>query len=361
MKRICSWLLTLALVLGLCACGQSAEAKWQEQYDLGVRYLSEGNYEEAIIAFTAAIDIDPKRPAGFVGRGDAYALSGDTEDNLSAAQADYEAAIALDETLPGGWLGLADVYIRQGDYDKALETLREGLDKTGGDQSIADKIEEMESGNVFDSAGNIRRMSRYDENRNLLYYLTYTYDGQGREASVTSFDAGGTRRDHVDYVYDQAGNRIVYGFAPNFYDGYLIVVEYEYDAAGNRTKMTNHVSASLDSEVDQSIQYTYDGEGNKVREEWYDGQGNLKWYETSVYDAAGLEVRSERYDPDGTLECYWSYEYDGQGNKIRTELYGADGAMLTYYIIYTYDDAGNCLSQEYYDADGTLRSVTTYE
>ena len=179
------------LVLGLCACGQSAEAKWQEQYDLGVRYLSEGNYEEAIIAFTAAIDIDPKRPAGFVGRGDAYALSGDTEDNLSAAQADYEAAIALDETLPGGWLGLADVYIRQGDYDKALETLREGLDKTGGDQSIADKLAEMEGGSFTDSSGNVRRMSSYDGAGNLIWYHIYTYDGEGRQASATSFDAAG--------------------------------------------------------------------------------------------------------------------------------------------------------------------------
>ena len=89
MRRICSWILTIALMLGLCACGQSAEAKWQEQYDLGMRYLSEGNYEEAIIAFTAAIEIDPKRPEGFIGRGDAYALSGDTEDNLSAAQVLY--------------------------------------------------------------------------------------------------------------------------------------------------------------------------------------------------------------------------------------------------------------------------------
>ena len=35
---------------------------WQEQYDLGVRYLSDGNYEDAIIAFTAAIEIDPKKP-----------------------------------------------------------------------------------------------------------------------------------------------------------------------------------------------------------------------------------------------------------------------------------------------------------
>lgn len=38
---------------------------WQEQYDLGVRYLNDGNYEEAIIAFTAAIEIDPKKPQAY--------------------------------------------------------------------------------------------------------------------------------------------------------------------------------------------------------------------------------------------------------------------------------------------------------
>ena len=42
---------------------------WQEQYDLGVRYLAEGNYEEAIIAFTAAIEIDPNRVEAYMGRG----------------------------------------------------------------------------------------------------------------------------------------------------------------------------------------------------------------------------------------------------------------------------------------------------
>ena len=60
-KRVFSLVLVLALALGLCACG-SKTPTWQEQYDLGVRYLSDGNYEEAILAFTAAIDIDPKRP-----------------------------------------------------------------------------------------------------------------------------------------------------------------------------------------------------------------------------------------------------------------------------------------------------------
>ena len=34
----------------------------QTQYALSVRFLSEGNYQEAVLAFTAAIEIDPKQP-----------------------------------------------------------------------------------------------------------------------------------------------------------------------------------------------------------------------------------------------------------------------------------------------------------
>ena len=105
MRRICSWILTIALVLGLCACGQSTEEKWQEQYDLGVRYLSEGNYEEAIIAFTAAIDIDPKRP-------DAY-------------------------------VGLADTYVALDDLEKAMEVLELALQNIGANESIQNKMDEI--------------------------------------------------------------------------------------------------------------------------------------------------------------------------------------------------------------------------
>ena len=178
MKRICGTFLTIVLMLGLCACGQNVQASWQEQYDLGIKYLSEGNYEEAVIAFTAAIEIDAKRPEAYIGRGDAYALSGDTEENLSAAQADYEAAIALDETLSEAWLGLADVYIRQGDYDKALEVLREALEKTGNDQIVADKLAEMESGIYIDSSGE-ERMRQYFEPDGTLRYYTVNLGDQG--------------------------------------------------------------------------------------------------------------------------------------------------------------------------------------
>ena len=128
----------------LVSCGQSQESRWQEQYDLGMRYLSQGNYQEAVIAFTAAIEIDPKRAEALIGRGDAYVLLGETEDNLSAALADYQAALELDETLVSAWLGLADVYVLQGDYDRALEILQEALEKTGQDPDIQDQLNRLE-------------------------------------------------------------------------------------------------------------------------------------------------------------------------------------------------------------------------
>lgn len=127
-----------ALFLGLCACTQVVETPsqgptWQEQFDLGVRYLSEGNYQEAIIAFTAAIEIDPKKAPAYVGRGDAYVKSGKTGENLAAAKADYEKAIELDEAIAEAYLGLADVYLLQGDVEKAQETLKRGVEKTGSE------------------------------------------------------------------------------------------------------------------------------------------------------------------------------------------------------------------------------------
>ena len=142
MKRVIS--LALVLLLLITGCSQNLTAQWQEQYDLGMRYLSEGNYQEAILAFTAAIEIDSNRAEAYVGRGDAYVASGETEENLAAAQADYERAIELDPTIPEAWLGLADVYIRRGDYDQALEVLREALERTGNNQSIADTIAQIE-------------------------------------------------------------------------------------------------------------------------------------------------------------------------------------------------------------------------
>ncbi len=62
------------------ASGEEGLSGWQEQYDLGIRLLGEGKYEEAVIAFAAAIEIEPKRAAAYVALADAYVEAGKPEE-----------------------------------------------------------------------------------------------------------------------------------------------------------------------------------------------------------------------------------------------------------------------------------------
>lgn len=84
MKRFFCIFLASFLLLSLCACQKAATVEpvdealdWQTQYDLGVRYLSEGNYQEAIVAFEAAIEIDPKQETIYLKYAEAYTQQGD--------------------------------------------------------------------------------------------------------------------------------------------------------------------------------------------------------------------------------------------------------------------------------------------
>ena len=109
-KKKKAWPIVLVAAILVCALaaglllvpGMMTESRWQEQYDLGMRYLDDGDYEEAVLAFLTAIDIDPNRPEAY--------------------------------------LGAAEAYVRQGDYDKAISILKKGVRATG-DEDLEEELE----------------------------------------------------------------------------------------------------------------------------------------------------------------------------------------------------------------------------
>lgn len=123
MKRIICGIFAIALLLGLAACANTGK-DWQEQYDLGMRYLEDGDYEEAILAFTAAIKIDGNRPEAYVGRADAYIATGETAKALK----DYKKAKKIAEK-------------SEKDYDDLIEDLEDTIDE------LEEEIDREESQN----------------------------------------------------------------------------------------------------------------------------------------------------------------------------------------------------------------------
>ena len=121
---------------------------------MGIRYLNEGNYEEAIIAFTAAIEIDQKNVDAYLGRAEAYMNSNDTN-GITYALADYTAVIEIDTTCEAAYVGMVEIYIQLGEFEKA-STLLEHIDEEDIKAELRDKIDvetlifdSLELSNIF--------------------------------------------------------------------------------------------------------------------------------------------------------------------------------------------------------------------
>lgn len=134
-----------------------ATPTWKENYDLGVRYLSEGNYQEAVFAFTAAIEIDPRQADAYVGRGDAYTmvarelshgiadpdqLGSVILDSYKNAIRDYKSAIERGKKDAKIYQKIAEDYMEMGDPASAAEILEQGFEATQ-DEELRQVLDEL--------------------------------------------------------------------------------------------------------------------------------------------------------------------------------------------------------------------------
>ena len=139
MKRVYLALAVLLTSLILCSC-ENTNAEWQEQFDLGTRYLAEHNYVDAEIAFAKAIEIDPKRAEAYIGRGDAFMAHANYQD----AQADYETALELGREIEH-YLKLSNGMVAQGQIDDAIELLKSAINDIQDDGRLQERISALQN------------------------------------------------------------------------------------------------------------------------------------------------------------------------------------------------------------------------
>lgn len=97
----------ILLILMLTACGNT----WQKHYELGVKYLADGNYEEAVIEITAAIELDDKKLDAYISLAEAYRLQNMLREAANIARQGYE--ITKEPELQELWQKYEKACIRQ--------------------------------------------------------------------------------------------------------------------------------------------------------------------------------------------------------------------------------------------------------
>jgi len=176
----------------------------------------------------------------------------------------------------------------------------------------------------------------YDVNNRLLQKQnapveTYGYDAVGNRITIT--DSNGLTR----YQYDSR-DRLISETKPN---GHLI--EYQYDAAGNRTEVKTTVGAIVESTTysydalnrlstvtDNALNvthYTYDAVGNRASVRYPNGNET-----TYTYDSLNRLTHVTTRDSANTVIASFDYTLTSTGH--RTQVIDLTGAATTY----SYDD-----------------------
>ena len=131
-------------VIGAAAYNNMDSVKLKRQMDLGQRYLEELNYEQAIAAFQAVIEIDPMSTEAYLGMAEAYIGLEDTENAIAILRQGYEAAGQNEEIRQM----LIDVCMQEAkncteteDYGKALEYYDFLLELDGGNEQVLSELE----------------------------------------------------------------------------------------------------------------------------------------------------------------------------------------------------------------------------
>jgi RHS repeat-associated protein len=206
--------------------------------------------------------------------------------------------------------------------DQTGFTVNYAYDTAGRLSSMTDSSGNLIVRYTYDAVG---RLARKDLGNGT--FTVYSYDAAGEVLSIVNHAPDGSVNSQYSYTYDVLGNPITEtgpsGTTRYTYDadGQLTsaslpggrTITYQYDAAGNRTAVTDNGVTTLYTANDLNeytqvgnATYTYDADGNLATK--IDATG------TTTYAFNDLNQLTSVSGPGGVF----SYQYDPLGNRIVT-------------------------------------------
>ncbi len=213
------------------------------------------------------------------------------------------------------------------------------------------------------------RMTVYGPNDEVYYWHEYEFGPDGKQTSVTSYGPFGNENGHIDFVYDNQGNRsvdyVTHGVGVSYSNGILqppelkeetgnvSTSEKEYDTAGNLIKSSYQSSGINNDIVDYRTEYKYDESNKRVC--------CKKFISDNAYQYTFYE-----YDEDGNLSAEKNYTVveDGQltAQYLHVQVYEVEGEQLifSYRQEYDYDSEGRQIRRSMYTSEDGSGLPNTY-
>ena len=179
------------VVVTMVMSSASPSKRLQQQLDLGERYLSELNYEQAIAAYEAALELDPKSADAYIGLVKVYDEQEDMErvgeTYLTAKDVlEEDALLRLTTEVEAVVISYADQFVREGKVSEAEQMLAL-LTEVTGSEVLKKKWDEIVL--AIGQKGLVWERTLYDLILAFSYETVYGSDdfGFGFEEMLVSF------------------------------------------------------------------------------------------------------------------------------------------------------------------------------
>jgi len=373
LKKMLSFALIAALLLALFACGKAPVPIPNPPLVLGEKYLSDLDYEQALLQFDQAIEIEPKNPRGYLGKADALlhlerqadadAALGDGAKQCRSQRATLnEARAAVTKSLVDGYIALSSAYEKLGWREIALALLKRVCEELPEESRLREALERLLSGDKGEEEADVTEEFRLTPPMKWWKESNYNADGtysfcttnevvDNEQCRRIRYSEDGQEIDnYLCSIYDPPdcfrsksfngkilkeirwciwGQKIEWelGFIDS--DGSLVSVSDDDIlalSADGKTITRTHPNSSL--YADWHNMYTFNSDGILIKDTWssISGEGPSS---TTEYNENGQAIKST----DGHFLTTW--EYNAEGWLTRANSY-SDG-RLWFYEVYEYE------------------------
>lgn len=237
----------------------------------------------------------------------------------------------------------------KGNVKSITQKYYEAEEKDGKD-TIGEPYESTDRNYVihYNEKGYITWATFYKTRATLDYRYTFKYDNAGNRIEETWFDSDNALDYRITRKFSNMGHLLELKKYTDTTATYTEKYVYLPDPSGNPTKTSLYDENDVLLTVTNS---TYDGFGNRIQDDNFDGKGKALGKVIYTYDSRRLKTSEETYSADGNIMTKKKFIYEYRGKLSQQQVYDNNGKLVEKNI-YTFNDSGDENEWTNYDRTG---------